>query len=336
MYTACRMADRRSTMAYSGGTNRRGAVKDTDGRSAELMTVVATAEEFDHQMAGALPDLLDRAASHTRRFLKETGQWVDDVEHEKLALRWGYELVERFLVYGRMEVPCRPLLLLDSLIAKYLSQPEPFCYHKDLCSPLGRFVDGLTARAVISRDALMALFHHLYGWGQGQIVRLLGFDPVEAQRVYKNFDRWRRAGWQRAITEMGVTEAELQQFEGDKVRDREAFNREAERLIRLAQAHYRKSEPDHYRCLNPAQWTELFQQNYGHDYRVWHLALCRDCLAEVWTFRRPSPSEAAPLHIDLQMRPLQRAGLTLVLTQRGGRKHGATGQPAQHISTVSH
>ena len=107
-----------------------------------VATIAQTVEEFDRLTAQALPALLDRATSHTRRFLRETGQWADDISHEKLALRWGYELTERFLASGRGEVPCRPFLLLDSLTAKYLSQSEPLCYHQGLSSPLGRFRTG--------------------------------------------------------------------------------------------------------------------------------------------------------------------------------------------------
>jgi hypothetical protein len=76
--------------------------------ASRLSVLVATAEEFERFTNDALPELLDRAAAHTRKFLKETGQWADDVGHEKLALRWGHELLERFLVCGRLEVPCRP------------------------------------------------------------------------------------------------------------------------------------------------------------------------------------------------------------------------------------
>src|SRR5436853_235480 len=191
--------------------------------------VVTTVEEFDRMAAQTQPDLLERATSHTRRFLRETGQWSDDISHEKLALRWGYEFLERFLVCGRAEVPCRPFLLLDSLVAKYFSQAEPLCYHEGLLSPLGRFLDGLTSRAVVSRDALMALFYHLYGFGQGQVVKVLGLGAAESQRVYKNFERWRRTGWQRAMTEIGMTDEDLREIEDQKRRGKH-FAAEAERL----------------------------------------------------------------------------------------------------------
>src|SRR6476619_7377565 len=136
---------------------------DRTATVSRLEEVVSTSEEFDRVVSQALPMLLDRATGYTKRFLRETGQWNDDIEHEKFALRWGSEYLERFLVCGRSEVPCRPLFLFDSLVAKQHSKPEPFCYHPDLLRPLGRFLDGLVARAVISRDALIALYRHCYG-----------------------------------------------------------------------------------------------------------------------------------------------------------------------------
>ena len=215
-----------------------------------LEEVVSTSDEFDQVVSQALPMLLDRATGYTKRFLRETGQWNDDIEHEKFALRWGSEYLERFLVCGRSEVPCRPLFLFDSLVAKQHSKPEPFCYHPDLLRPLGRFLDGLVARAVVSRDALIALYHHSYGWGAGDVIAVTRLNGLESQRIYKNFRRWRESGWQRTMDEVGLTKAELAELGHQQQRQRQRFNSEAERLIRVAQAHYRKSEPDHYPCLS--------------------------------------------------------------------------------------
>ncbi|WP_447978926.1 hypothetical protein [Candidatus Nitrospira bockiana] len=278
-------------------------MSDRREAAGKLTQLVSTVEEYDALMTAVLPHLLDHAAGQMRRFLRETGQWADDVSHEKLALRWGYELVERFLVHGRTEVPCRPLFLLDSLIARYFSRPEAFCYGKDLLSPLGRFIEGLTARAVISRDALMALFYHLYGFGQSQVARVLGLGAAESQRVYKNFDRWRRGGWQRAVDELGLTEHDLQAIEWQQRREPEQFNADADRLCRLVQAHYRKSEPEHFPCLSRQQWAHLFDEGYGYDYRVWHLALCLDCLVTVCQARRETIHDARP-RLDVRIRPL--------------------------------
>ena len=302
----------------------------------KLSTLVATVEEFDRLTAEALPELLDRATGHARRFLRDTGQWADDISHEKLALRWGYEFLERFLVCGRTEVPCRPFFLLDSIIAKYFSQPEPLCYHKDLLTPLGRFLEAITARAVVSRDALMALFYHLYGLSQGQVVRILGLGAVESQRVYKNFERWRQTGWQRAVSESGVSETELRQIEEQKCRHPEQLKAEADRLIRLVQTHYRRSEPEHFPCLTPQKWADLFEQDYDYDYRVWHLALCRGCLIDVFDLRQGDLDGIRSPQIDLRLRPLQKGGIvTLFWAKPGGGNGDAGGRSTQRLSRTS-
>ncbi|MGQ0812535.1 MAG: hypothetical protein ACT4OO_15110 [Nitrospiraceae bacterium] len=308
-------------------------MSESQDQSERFSNVVATAKEFDQFAAAALPQLLDRATTQTKRFLKETGQWEPDITHEKLALRWGYELVERFLVCGRTEVPCRPLFLLDSLIAKYYSQPEPLCYHKDLLSPLGRFLDGLTSRAVVSRDGLMALFYHLYGFGQGHVVKTLGLGMAESQRVYKNFERWRQSGWQRTMEEMGMTDTELNGIEEQKRHHPERLNAEADRLTRLLLAHYRKSEPEHYPCLSRQKWDDLFGQDYGYDYRVWHLAFCHDCFTHACDLRGTDTQGAVKPRIDLQVRPLQKGGLmAFFMPERGGGKGHGTGRATQRLS----
>jgi hypothetical protein len=268
-----------------------------------LEEVVSTTEEFDRVVSQALPILLDRAAGYTKRFLRETGQWNDDMAHEKFVLRWGAEYLERFLVCGRSEVPCRPLFLLDSLVARQHSRSEPFCYHPDLLTPLGRFLDGLVARAVISRDALIALYHHCYGLGPGEVIAAAGLNGSESQRIYKNFRRWRDSGWQRTMDEIGMTDAELKDLSGQQQRHRQRFNSEAERIIRLAQAHYRKSEPDHYPCLSRGRWEEMFSQGYGCDYRMWHLALCLDCMQTTWGLGSNGATAVEKPRVELHVRP---------------------------------
>jgi hypothetical protein len=268
-----------------------------------LDEVVSTPEEFDRAVSQALPALLDRATSYTKRFLRETGQWSDDIAHEKFVLRWGAEYLERFLMCGRNEVPCRPLFLLDSLVAKQHSQPEPFCYHPDLLTPLGRFLDGLMARAAISRDALIALHHHCYGFGPGDVIAVTGLNGSGSQRIYKNLRRWRDSGWQRAMDEVGMTEAELTELSSQQERHPQRFNSEAERLIRFAQAHYRKSEPDHYPCLSRHQWEEMFAQGYGCDYRTWHLALCLDCMQTAWSLDSNRIPGVDKPRVEMRVRP---------------------------------
>jgi hypothetical protein len=270
----------------------------TQGRLDE---VVSTAEEFDRAVSQALPILLDRATSYTKRFLRETGQWGDDIAHEKFVLRWGAEYLERFLVCGRSEVPCRPLFLLDSLVAKQLSQAEPFCYHPDLLTPLGRFLDGLVARASISRDALIALYYHLYGMGPREVIAVTGLNESETQRIYKNFQRWRDSGWQRTMEEIGLTDDELQELSVQQ-QHHQRFNSEAERIIRFAHTHYRKSEPDHYPCLSRSQWEDMFAQGYGCDYRIWHLALCLDCVQTAWNLGNNGTPAVEKPRVNLHVR----------------------------------
>jgi hypothetical protein len=277
------------------------AMSDRMAAAGRLEEVVTTAEEFDRVVSQSLPLLLDRAAGYTKRFLRETGQWSDDVAHEKFVLRWGAEYLEQFLLSGRSEVPCRPLFLLDSMVARQHSRPEPFCYHKDLLTPLGRFLDGLVGRAAISRDALIALYHHCYGLGPGQVISALRLQGSESSRIYKNFQRWRDAGWKRTLEDIGLTEADLKSLTEQQQGHR--FNGEAERLLRFAQAHYRKSEPDHYPCLPRRQWEDMFLQGYGVDYRVWHLALCLDCLQLAWDLGLDGASASEKPRVALQLLP---------------------------------
>ncbi len=291
-----------SSIGLSHMINRDRAMPDRMTSVGHLEEVVSTAEEFDRVVSQSLPLLLDRAASYTKRFLRETGQWSDDVAHEKFVLRWGAEYLEQFLVSGRSEVPCRPLFLLDSMVARQHSRPEPFCYHKDLLTPLGRFLDGLVGRAVVSRDALIALYHHCYGLGPGQVITALRLNGSESPRIYKNFQRWRETGWKRTLDDIGLTDADLQGLTAQQ-EQRYRFNGEAERLLRFAQAHYRKSEPDHYPCLPRHQWEDMFLQGYGVEYRIWHLALCLDCLQLAWDLGLDGASATEKPRVVLQLQP---------------------------------
>ena len=279
------------------------AMPDRPPDLGRINEVVTTTEDFDRVVSRAMPILLDRATSYIKRFLRETGQWNDDTAHEKFVLRWGAEYLEQFLVCGRSEVPCRPLFLLDSLVAKQHSRPEPFCYHPDLLTPLGRFLDGLVARASISRDALIALYHHCYGLGPREVIAVMGLNGSESPRIYKNFQRWRDSGWQRTMDEIGITEVDLNELSSQQQRHKQRFNSEAERIIRFAQAHYRKSEPDHYPCLSRCQWEEMLAQGYGCDYRIWHLALCLDCIQTAWDHSCYGHPTVEKPRVELQLRP---------------------------------
>lgn len=276
---------------------------DHSAGPVRLEEVVSTVEEFDRVVAQSLPALLERAALYTKRFLRETGQWSEDVAHEKFVLRWGAEYLEQFLVVGRTEVPCRPLFLLDSLVARQHSRPEPFCYHPDLMTPLGRMLDGLIGRASISRDALIALYYHCYGLGPGQVIALVGLNGSESQRIYKNCRRWRESGWQRTMDDTGLTARDVQELCDQQLRHRQRFNGDAERLIRFAQAHYRKSEPEHYPCLARHQWAEMYGEGYGVEYRLWHLAQCLDCLVTVWDLGHGAAGGVEKPRVTLQLKP---------------------------------
>ena len=284
-------------------SSREQSMQDRTAALGRLEQVVSITEEFDRVVSQGLPILLDRATNSTKRFLRETGQWCDDVAHEKFALRWSAEYLEQFLVAGRSEVPCRPLFLLDSIVAKQHSRPEPFCYHQDLLTPLGRLIDGLVSRAAISRDALIALYHHCVGLGPGQVITVLGLTGPASQRIYKNFKRWRDSGWQRTMDDMGITESDVQDLCSQLQRHRQQSNSEAERTIRIAQAHYRKSEPDHYPCLSRRQWEEMFLEGYGSDYRIWHLALCLDCFTVAWDLGFQGAAAIEKPRVEFHVRP---------------------------------
>lgn len=288
-----------------------------DGQFAN--TLVHNELDYDRFVAEALPRMLERAAGHVRRFLRGTGQWQDDVDHEKFAIRWGYELLERYLLSVRSELPCRPVLLLDSMIAKFLSRPDPLLYEKDLTTPLGLFINGLACRAVHSRDALMSLFYHLFGYTQSQVERLLALPDLGSHRIYKNFERWRQTGWQLALNEIGLAESEIAQLEDEKRHNGLAFNREAERLVRTVQKHYRKSEPEHYSCKSAREWRELFARDSMYDYRCWHLPMCVDCTERVYDLRQDGLEGVPPPRIDLQFRPIPKGTFPHAGFGQGGR-----------------
>jgi hypothetical protein len=102
---------------------------------------------------------------------------------------------------------------------------------------------------------------------------------------------------------MGITEAELEGLNEQQQHQRHRFNRDAERMLSFAQAHYRKSEPDHYPCLSWHQWEDMFRQGYGIEYRIWHLALCRDCLQTAWDLGLDGASAIDVPRVVLQLQP---------------------------------
>lgn len=269
---------------------------------ASAYRIVSNEIEFDRYVAELLPYLLDRATTLTRRFLRETGRWENHVVNEKLALRWGYELLERFRSNGRCEVPCRPLHLFDSYVFWCYSQPDRFP-KKAETSPVCRFLDALHSRAVHSRDAMIAIYYHLYGLNQQQVAGILALRSAESQRVYKNYMRWRSTGWSRMIEEVGLKQSELCQISEQKKRNPEHLHKEVEQHIRRLQSHYRKSEPAHYPCLTRSEWQDAYERDYRHDYKAWHLPLCRSCLTEVWGLRQLADKDNSEPKLNLHIHP---------------------------------
>jgi hypothetical protein len=102
---------------------------------------------------------------------------------------------------------------------------------------------------------------------------------------------------------MDITETELQVLNEQQYHQRHQFNRDAKRMLGLAQAHYRKSEPDHYPCLSRHQWNDMFQQGYGIEYRIWHLALCRNCLQTAGGLGLDGASGSDVHRVALQLQP---------------------------------
>lgn len=276
---------------------------EREPRTIRVDQVVLTAKQFETVVADSLPILFDRAGSQIKQFLRKTGQWRDDIAHEKFMLRWASEYIEQFLVYGRLKVPCRPFFLFDAFVARQHSQSEPFCYYPHLLTPLGRLIDGLLERTAVSRDALINLYFHCYGLLPGQVIAVLGLEGSQSQRIYKNFYRWRISGWQRTLKGLNITDNDLITLEQRKLREPAQFNSEVTRLVRLAQQHYRKSEPAYYHCPSIAQWHEMFEQSFGHEYRIWHLALCMDCLLIAWDWNDlRTPSMEGP-GVNFHIRP---------------------------------
>ena len=289
-------------------------------------TVVSTEQEYDRFVEASMPLLLGRASAYTKKLLKETNNWADNVSHEKLAMRLGYELLERFLMYARTEVPCRPTLLLDSYVAKHFSQPTSFVHNHTSHTPLETFMDGLISRAVTSRDALIAQFTHFYSFTPSQVIKLLGLAEEQSQRIYKNFTRWRQSGWHRTMKEIGLAIPQIATLEQELQAEPEKVNGQAKDLLIKTQAHYRKSEPDHYPCQKQEQWNEMFVNGYGQDYRVWHLSMCHSCLAMVHQISVDTSSDASSnsssLVLKLQIQPINSISVAIRENHFGEERHG--------------
>lgn len=244
--------------------------------------------------------LLERATHQTRQFLKATGQWNNDIAHEKMAIRWAYEALEQFLTSNSAEIPSRPLPLFDSFVARHYSRTGSLPFSGDTPSPLSSFLNTLFSRAVYSRDALIAVFYHLYGLGQQPVGRILGLGPVQLDRVYKNYKRWREVGWSLMVQEAKLGESVLAQL----ARLAPAhLQGEAIRIIPSLQNHYRKSEPLFYPCMTQSEWRAIYDDDCAHDYRGWHLAFCFPCLKELCRAKTVSGVGLDTLAINIRLQP---------------------------------
>jgi hypothetical protein len=246
--------------------------------------VITNAEEFKEFIPANFSFFLERSSSLIRRILQDMGQWADNTAHEKLLLRLSFDLVERFIEYCPSQLPCRPSLLLDGFISEFFGKPQESKASTASNPILYRFIDGLLNRAVLSRDALICLFYHLYGMKPVEVGFLLGLEEGQTQRIYKNFARWRQKGWYQAVEEVGLTDQELQALAENQISQPKFFNEEVRNILDTLLPFYRKSDPPYYPCLEDNKWHEMFSEGYGFDYRMWHLPLCHACMNTIANF----------------------------------------------------
>ena len=135
------------------------------------------------------------------------------------------------------------------------------------------------------------------------------------------------------MLETGITDSDLKLLEEQQREQPERLNSEVDRLLHLLQTHYRKSEPEHYPCLSGQKWGQLFDDDYGHDYRIWHLAFCHNCFVEVADRRRREFPNGEKLRVNLHIQPLKKGGvMALFGSERGGRTHGTRTQRLSRTS----
>jgi hypothetical protein len=246
--------------------------------------MISNTEEFTECLPANFSFFLERSSSLIRRILEDMGQWADNTAHEKLLLRLSFDLVERFIEYCPSQLPGRPSLLLDAFISDFFGRNQESKASAASNPLLYRFIDGLLSRAVLSRDALICLFFHLYGMKPVEVGFLLGLEEGERQRIYKNFARWRQKGWYQAVEEAGLTDQDLHALAETQVSQPDFFHEELRNILDASLPFYRKSDPPYYPCLKESKWHEMFSEGYGFDYRMWHLPLCHFCMNTIVKF----------------------------------------------------
>jgi hypothetical protein len=240
--------------------------------------IIASSEDFKQFAPPNRSYFLERSSGRIRQILQDMGQWADNAAHEKLLLRLSFDLVERFFEFCPSQLPGRPALLLDSFISEFFGKPQESPASSVSNPVLYRFLDGLLNRAVLSRDALISLFHHFYGMKPVEVGFLLGLEEGQMQRIYKNFVRWRQSGWYQAVEDAGLTDQEMQSLAENQIQNPVNFNRQVRQSLEILLPFYRKSDPPYYPCLEDHKWREMLSENYGLDYRMWHFPLCVSCM----------------------------------------------------------
>ncbi len=261
---------------------------------------IQTHQDFQKRIPVNFPYFLERSSRLIRKILQDMGQWTDNAAHEKLLLRLSFDLVEQFLDYCPSQLPCRPSYILDGFISDYFGKKSEVRLEKDSQVPLYKFLDGLLGRAVMSRDGLISLFFHFYGLKPVEIGMFLGLEEGQTQRIYKNFARWRTKGWRLAISSAKISQSEFKSLVEHHEQNPEIFNAQAREHLESLTNFYRKSDPPYYPCLEESQWHEMFRENYGLDYRMWHLPLCLPCMNIINNFRETFlPLEEITLNVHL-------------------------------------
>ena len=239
--------------------------------------VITDREEFVQFHSKNSSVLLNHAYQTIHRILPDDRRLSSKVGREKMLWRQSLELVEEFDSFCLSQLPCRPILLLDSYIFHYFGKPHDNFTSNFRDSSIHRYFDALCNKAVLSRDALICLLYHLYGLKPREVCTLMGLQESEIPRVYKNFARWRDRGWALVVKEAGLTELEVQELTEQQHENPKLFFKQVSGNLRMLLPFYRKSEPSHYFCLSKNQWKSLVDEGYGIDYRMWHLPFCHGC-----------------------------------------------------------
>jgi hypothetical protein len=273
-----------------------------EGLSAD--TIIYEEEDFNRFLQTSSEDLLEHATQYVKQRLKGTKRWENTVAFEKLALRLAYELTERFIADARTNLPMRPVLLLEAFITQSLSRVDLLSQEQSiLSSPLGQYLDTIISRAVVSRDALVTLFWHIYSMTPSHVMKVLAIPEDQQARIFKNYARWRKAGWEQAMMVSGLSEQRLIDLEKEVDQDWRGINKKVSHILDRIQPYYRKSEPTHYPCRDKEAWLDLYANGYDQDYRVWHLAMCQHCFKSLCEIQMTGLSDEWQPLTHFQVRP---------------------------------